>query len=194
MTQIFTESIWRDREPGFYVELGAWNGYKKNSTYILETLGWDGVCIEPTEESYNELIKVRKCRCLNVAVYSSETTLEFTTFKDDPACNGIFDTHSPLHKERYHLRDTEIVKIKTTTWSQLNLPSHIDYLQLDTEGSELEILKGIDWKTQSISYICLEDNMMTFTGDRTYTEYMLGLGYTCILIQGVDYLWYKDFS
>jgi len=192
MTQIFLDAIWKEQQPGFYVELGAWDGWKKNSTIILEQTGWDGVCIEPTPESFTKLIEARKCRCINVAVYNKNGTAKFTKFKDGPASNGLYDTHSPLHKEVYEKRDIEIIEVETVTWDKLELPNHIDYLQLDTEGSELEILKSIDWNAQSISYICLEDNMLDFSNDKTYSNFMTSIGYTCILSQGVDYLWHKD--
>jgi len=192
MTQIFLDAIWKHRKPGFYVELGAWNGHKKNSTNILENAGWNGVCIEPTPESFKELISYRRCRCLNVAVSNKNGKSKFTIFKDDPACNGLSDFHSQLHKERYDQRDTHVIEIETVTWDSLDLPNHIDYLQLDTEGSELEILKSIDWGIQKISYICLEDNHLYFYNDKTYSEYMTSIGYHCILSQGVDLLWYKN--
>jgi FkbM family methyltransferase len=191
MTQIFLDAIWRDRKAGFYVEIGAWNGYKKNSTVILENLGWDGVCIEPTPESFEILEKNRKCRCLNVAVFNKTGTAEFAAFKNDPATNGLVETHPESHKIKYNQPQTKFITVETRDWNSLELPLHIDYLQLDTEGSELAILDCVDWTKQKISYICLEDNAAEY-GDKTYYTYMLGLGYHCILSQGVDFLWYKD--
>jgi len=191
MTQIFLDAIWKDRPAGFYVEIGAWNGYKKNSTIILENLGWDGVCIEPTPESFEQLIKSRKARCLNVAVYNTNGTAEFASFKNDPATNGIIETHSPAHKAKYDQDQTKFITVETRDWKSLELPSHIDYLQIDTEGSELKILDCIDWTQQTISYICLEDNE-SVNGDRSYYQYMSKLGYVNILSQNVDYLWYKE--
>jgi len=191
MTQIFLDAIWRDRNAGFYVEIGAWNGYKKNSTVILENLGWDGVCIEPTPESFEILEKNRKCRCLNVAVFNKNGTAEFASFKNDPATNGLIETHPESHKSKYNQDQTQFITVETRDWNSLGLPPHIDYLQLDTEGSELAILDCVDWTKQKISYICLEDNASDY-GDKTYYNYMLKLGYHCILNQGVDFLWYKD--
>jgi FkbM family methyltransferase len=191
MTQIFLNAIWHDRPNGFYVEIGAWDGRKKNSTIILENLGWDGVCIEPTPESFEALSKNRKCRCLNVAVFNKNGTAEFASFKNDPATNGLIETHPDSHKNKYDQAQTQFIEVETRDWSSLELPSHIDYLQLDTEGSELAILDCVDWTKQKISYICLEDNAAEY-GDKTYYNYMLNLGYHCILHQGVDFLWYKE--
>ena len=73
----------------------------------------------------------------------------------------------------------------------MNFPKVIDYLQIDVEGAELTIMDCIDWSTQKIHYICMEDNGSK-SGDMTYFNYMTNLGYQLIVQQHVDYLWFKD--
>lgn len=195
--RVFFDTVW-NKEPGFYVEIGAWDGRKKNSTIILEKAGWDGVCIEASPPSYDQLIQNRKCRCLNVAVYNYDGEVEYALFPDRPEWNGIVESYDKSHQQLLEsslpsldARPAEIIKIACKSWNSLELPTHIDYLQIDTEGSELAILNCIDWTKQTISYVCLEDNAYQ-DGDRTYYNYMTGLGYTCIHTQGVDFLWHKD--
>ena len=188
LTRIFLDAIWKSANTGYYVEIGAFDGKKKNSTIILEELGWNGVCVEPTPSSYAQLIKNRKCRCENVAIWKEDTTKEFAVYDLDPAWNGIVETLDKHHIDNLHKART--ISVPTKTWNNLNLPKHIDYLQIDVEGAELEILNCIDWNTQHISYICIEDNGSK-SGDRTYYNYMLNLGYQCIVQQHVDYLWFK---
>lgn len=189
LTRIFLDAIWKSANTGYYVEIGAFDGKKKNSTIILEELGWNGVCVEPTPSSYAQLIKNRKCRCENVAIWKEDTIKEFAVYDSDPAWNGIVETLDKHHIDNLH--NARTIHVPTKTWNNLNLPKHIDYLQIDVEGAELEILNCIDWNKQHISYICIEDNG-SITGDRTYYNYMLNLGYQCIVQQHVDYLWFKD--
>ncbi len=200
MTASFFDTIWKDK-PGFYVEIGAWDGRKKNSTLILEKAGWDGVCIEASPLSYQQLIQNRRCRCLNVAVYDHEGEVDYALFPDRPEWNGIIESYDSLHQQLLESETptlgnlvsnpAKIVKIPCRSWNTLDLPTHIDYLQIDVEGAELAILKCIDWSIQKITYICLEDNAHQ-NGDTTYRDYMTSLGYTCIKTQGVDFLWYKN--
>jgi len=200
LSRVFFDSVW-NKEPGFYVEIGAWDGRKKNSTIILEQAGWEGVCIEASPPSYAQLIQNRKCRCLNVAVYDHDGEVDYALFPDRSEWNGIVESYDQLHKQLLEStlptldtrvsRPAEIIKIPCKAWNSLELPTHIDYLQLDVEGAELAILKCIDWSIQHISYICLEDNANQH-GDNTYFNYMQELGYTCIRTQGVDFLWHKD--
>ena len=189
LTQIFLDAIWKNRGPGYFVEIGAFEGAKKNSTIILENKGWQGVCVEPTPESFEKLIQNRKCRCENVAIWKEEGTIEFANYKEKPAWNGIVETLDEYHQKRIDMATT--ITVPTKTWDQLNFAPHIDYLQIDVEGAELQILDCIDWSKQKISYICIEDNASK-GGDKTYTDYMRNLGYGLVMQQHVDFLWYKD--
>jgi len=201
LTRIFFDTVWKE-EPGFYVEIGAWDGRKKNSTIILEKASWDGVCIEASPLSYEQLVKNRTCRCINVAVYDHDGEVDYALFPDRPEWNGIVESYDALHRELLEnpfptignctSAPATIIKIQCKSWNSLDLPAHIDYLQIDVEGAELAILNCIDWSKQTISYICLEDNANQ-NGDSTYYDYMTNLGYTCIKTQGVDFLWYKDY-
>jgi FkbM family methyltransferase len=201
MTAKFFSEVWGNNNPGFYVEIGAWDGAKKNSTNILEQAGWNGVCIEASPPSFEKLIQNRKCRCLNVAVYDHDGEVNYALFPDRPEWNGIVDTYDELHKKLLESKNpklgsrisepAEIKKISCKKWSSLGLPDKIDYLQIDTEGSELSILGCVDWDKTKISYICLEDNNYR-SGDTTYRNFMTNLGYTFVMQQHVDFLWYKE--
>ncbi len=196
MTRLFYENVWPKNKIGYYVEIGAWDGRKKNSTIILERAGWKGTAIEPSPLSYAELIKNRKCNCLNVAVFNRDGEVDFALFPDRPEWNGIIQTFDELHTKLLTTpvigdrvsRPPEIKKIPCNKWDSLNLPSTIDYMQLDVEGAELAILDCIDWSKQHISYICIEDNN-SHNGE--YKKYMEKLGYELLFNQHVDFLYFK---
>tara|TARA_B110000503_G_C6975159_1_gene340824 strand:+ start:141 stop:725 length:585 start_codon:yes stop_codon:yes gene_type:complete len=189
LTSIFKDAVWKNKSPGFYIEIGAFDGRKKNSTIILEQAGWNGVCVEPTPASYAQLVKNRKCRCESVAIWKEDTTIDFSTYSNDPAWNGITETLDQYHIDRLDLATS--IKVPTKSWNSMNFPKVIDYLQIDVEGAELTIMDCIDWSTQKIHYICMEDNGSKL-GDMTYFNYMTNLGYQLIVQQHVDYLWFKD--
>lgn len=188
LTKIFLDAIWRQKPPGFYVEIGAFDGRKKNSTIILEQAGWDGACFEPTPVSFDQLRKNRKCRCENVAIWKKTGFTEFAIYQNDLAWNGITETLDQYHIDQLDMAVKIIVPTKS--WNDLKLPKKIDYLQIDVEGAELAIMDCIDWNTQQITYICMEDNGSK-SGDNTYYKYMESLGYQCIVQQHVDFLWFK---
>lgn len=111
LTQIFLDAIWKKRGPGYFVEIGAFEGAKKNSTIILENKGWQGVCVEPTPESFKKLTQNRKCRCENVAIWKEEGSIEFANYKEKPAWNGIVETLDEYHQKRIDMATTKIKRI-----------------------------------------------------------------------------------
>lgn len=187
----FVDHCWPKGHTGFYVEIGAWNGYKKNSTIVLERLGWDGVCVEPTPASFAELRRNRTCRCLNVAVFDHVGEIDFVIFPDRPEWNGIQQTFDQAHakkaQEKYNQRP-EIIRVPCVTWAELALPRRIDYLQVDVEGAELKILDQVPWSQVDIGFICLEDNA-SLSGDMTYRNYMSDLGYKILRQERQDFLY-----
>ena len=50
------EELFKDKKNGFYVDIGANDGVNLSNTKILEDIGWDGVCVEPLPQSFNELL------------------------------------------------------------------------------------------------------------------------------------------
>jgi FkbM family methyltransferase len=175
---------------GFYVEIGAYDGVSKNSTKILEANGWDGACIEAHPERFKKLEQNRNCRCINGAVWNNTGIVDFALMPEKKrGWDGIVKTLAD--RAKHYLLYAEIIEIKSYTWKDLNLPLNINYLQIDVEGAELEILKHIDFKKYNIDYICLEDNEYFHSKDTTYRDFMTSVGYTLIEELGVDTLYKK---
>lgn len=158
---------------GFYIELGANNGILASNTYHLQKkLNWKGLLIEPCFNLFIEALRNRgSCNTiLNYACVSFNEKREIleldyadsmTVSRDIRSDLKSIDKHLDMAKN--YLKDNQkIEKIycKTSTLNDLLLkskaPLAIDFLSLDTEGSELEILKGIDFNVFSFYYILIE--------------------------------------
>jgi FkbM family methyltransferase len=156
---IVVAEFFQMRRDGYFIELGAYDGVDLSNTYSLEKeLGWSGICIEALPDMFALLEKNRACICVQSAVYS-EGGLEFE-FSDDKYLSGITQ-HIDKHMEAIEFPK---IKVQTRTLTDImdehNMPSYIEYLSLDTEGSELEILRGIDWSRYSFGYINIEHNFV----------------------------------
>ena len=147
------------KKGGYFLDIGATNGIDINNTYLLEKkYKWKGICVEPQKKYWRDLNKNRDCIKLNNLLYSKEgLELEFS---EAGALGGItshIDKHLEAKKENQ-------VKLKTETLNNIlekyDAPEYIDYLSLDTEGSELEILKGIDLNKYKIGYLNIEHNFV----------------------------------
>jgi len=155
------------KKRGFFVEFGATNGFDLSNTFLLEKeFGWRGVLCEPAKEWQDELMKNRSCAIDTRCVYSS--TGEKIQFSETAI--GELSTISSFRNSdanRTQRKVSTTYEVETVTLSDLllthNAPSYIDFLSIDTEGSEYEILKAFDFSKYSFGLICVEHN---FTENR----------------------------
>lgn len=148
-----------NKKNGYFIEVGAANGIDMSNTYLLEKdYNWEGICIEPLEDEFNQLKKNRKAITLRLAVYDKND--EEVEIVKAAGLSGIKDD---IDKYDY-VKNNESFKIKTKTLTRIldehNAPNNIDYLSLDTEGSELKILQGIDFDKYKFKYINIEHNFV----------------------------------
>ncbi len=184
--QYYFENFGKDLEKGFYIEIGALDGTKQNSTVILEQAGWEGVCVEPMPINIKRFKKNRKCRLVEGAIWIENGTVEFADV-GIAGWTGIAETHQIHHKQRYKDGVTKLT-VPCYRFDSLEFPRYIDYLQVDTEGSELQILDSIDLNVYQIGYICIEDNL-GLNGDMTYHNFMINLKYHLVYKIGQDSLY-----
>lgn len=161
--------------PRFFVEFGATDGIKLSNTYILEKyLGWQGIVAEPAKIWHNQLIKNRSCAIdFNCVTSSSGKLVEFLEASPDPNDEMASAELSSIssfaesvdnqdeHTER-RLRNSKKYMVPTISLNDLLLkhsaPRDMGYLSIDTEGSELSILKTLDFDQYSFRVITVEHN------------------------------------
>ena len=154
-----SEVIFNNKKNGFFIELGAADGIINSNTYYFEKeLGWQGLCIEPNPKYKQDLNKNRSSNKAYDPVYSSSgQNVEFAMVSCGEL-SGIKNHLGNIGKCKIE----KIITIKTKTLTEIldsiNAPKYIDYLSLDTEGTELEILKGLDMNKYTIGYISVEHN------------------------------------
>lgn len=132
---------------GFFVEFGATNGRDINNTYMLEKyFGWDGILSEPNPVWHEALKLNRSCKIDTRCVWSKPDEEIAFSFGDDPELGGVTASLGDDDRKRRRLRE---IKVPTITLEQLleqhDAPDEIDFLSIDTEGSELSILSAFPW-------------------------------------------------
>lgn len=148
---------------GFFVEIGGGNGIKDSNTFLLERhFEWRGVMSEPIPEEYVALSKNRSCFTLNAAVWSnSENNLKFILAKRT-GLSTILGFENDDHHASSRKKGHQVINVQTVSLEDLlvmaEAPTVIDYLSLDTEGSEWEILKAFDFENWQFRTITVEHN------------------------------------
>jgi FkbM family methyltransferase len=147
---------------GFFVEVGAANGVYLSNTYLLEkSFDWTGILIEPAiiwnkslVENRNVTISTHFVGNINqknvdffessIPEYSTQTSL-----KDNDSCKDFRKIGKSYQVESKTLDD--ILR-------ESQAPKSIDYLSIDTEGKDLEILESINFNNHQFNIITCEHN------------------------------------
>ena len=164
------------KREGFFVEFGATDGVLLSNSWLLEKhFGWRGICAEPNPKFFERLQKNRSCSLSSACVYRSSG--EQMRFVLADAYGGIEElARDDQHAEKRNAYAMMGNMIEVTTTSLVDMldqegaPEVIDYLSIDTEGSELAILEGIDWSHYKFRCITVEHN---FTKERQAIQKLL---------------------
>lgn len=148
------------KRDGFFVEFGATNGVEGSNSFILEKeFGWRGILSEPARCWHNDLRQNRSALIDTRCVWN--TSGEVIEFHEDEAATlstiQIFaevDFHSRSTFKTYPVETISLVDLL----EQHNAPKNIDYLSIDTEGSEYDILNSFDFDKYNIKIITCEHN------------------------------------
>lgn len=168
----------KDIENGFFVEAGALDGLFMSNTKILEDLGWKGLLIEPSPYAFKKCIENRpKSIIEHCALVSPEYKYNWVAgdfFFDGQEGLGAW---SGIHRNAYGIKSA--VKVPARTLDSI-LKSHkiikIDFLSLDVEGYETEVLEGIDFNNTDISFILIEININDYSLE-SMDKYLAQFGY-----------------
>jgi len=164
---------------GLAVDVGASDGVYESNTMILEESRWTVLCIEPNPNFYTEL-KRRRCFPMWAACDAPEringAVADFHLHLDDPSCySALRPTPHPLWKPECGAKwETITVPVKTLD-SCLEEAGfgRLDFVSIDTEGTELDVLKGIDlarWKPKLLT-------VEAWDKDNPIVDYLGGCGY-----------------
>ena len=147
---------------GYFVEFGATNGIDCSNSFVLEKhYGWSGILAEPGKVWHAQLRANRK-NAIDTRCVWNETghRLEFNEVHE-PELSTI-NTYSHTDRYRESRARGSKYEVETVTLNELlrahGAPSHIDYLSIDTEGSEYDILSNFDFVKYDIRVITCEHN------------------------------------
>lgn len=145
----------RFKKGGYFVEFGATNGVTLSNTFMLEkTYGWSGILAEPAKMWTESLRENRDAHIVDKAVWSrSGEVIDFFEQGELSTLSGFEEGH---HKQDFSAR----YPVETVSLSDLldkqGAPEFIDFLSIDTEGSELEILSSFDFSRYRFGLIAVE--------------------------------------
>ena len=150
--------IFRNKKNGFYIDIGCNHPIKNNNTYLFYKMGWSGINIDLDKKSIDLFKLFRpKDKNINCAISSSNSEKNLFFYHDKSPINTISD----LTANYQNAKVKEIKKIKTQTlnsiFNKLYLKNkQIDFISIDVEGHELDVIKGLDLKKYKPNVVVIE--------------------------------------
>jgi FkbM family methyltransferase len=151
------------KKDGFFVEFGAADGKHLSNSYLLETkFGWSGILAEPAKVWHNKILKNRPKTILEKNCVWSETGLNLVFRETENAELSTLSDYATNDEHKENRENALEYKVNTISLNDLlgkyDTPSRPDYLSIDTEGSEYEILKSLDFSKYKFTVITCEHN------------------------------------
>lgn len=184
-------NIFKGQKYGIFVDVGAYDGFDISNTYHFETLGWKGICIEPSPQTFKLLQKNRNCILENCAIGDIDGELDFVNITGWAASASGFDNQS----KKIINTATECIAKHGGTYEIIKVPTFkletilnkykfklVDYMSIDVEGFEINVVKSINWNNFYIRYLTIENN--DFIGE--VITYLNNFSYSIIKEQGGD--------
>lgn len=162
-----------DYDNGYFVELGANDGVtQSNSLYFELKRHWKGILVEPSPYNFQKCLSLRSKRnsifcnaCVGFDYKEKYVDIKYANLMSmsNNLDLDLEDKNIHIRNAKKFLKNEEIVfsfGAEARTLNDLlveaNAPKCIDFLSLDVEGAELEVLKGIDFKKFYFKYLLIE--------------------------------------
>lgn len=191
--------IFANKENGVFLDIGAHDGISYSNSFFFEKyLNWSGVCVEPNPPVYKKLVANRKAACYNVCIGNSNEVVKFMSISGySEMLSGMLSDYDAKHIHRIESEikekggSSEIIDIEmidVNTILDKEKIQQIDYCSIDTEGSELKIIKGFDFSKLDIKVIGIENNYNI----QEIKDILTNNNYKFLVRIGVDDFYIKD--
>jgi FkbM family methyltransferase len=192
---ILDQQIFRGKTGGFFVEVGALDGFGASNTWFFEKeRSWSGLLIEPNPVEFNKMVDHPRELSYKENCAISDIEQEITFLSIEGPCNvlsGIKEFYNSQHIDRIN-RELEMynnypeghelysrseeIKMKAVRLQSLFDKydiKKVDLISIDVEGAELQVLNSIDFDKTEIDVLLIENNY----GLEKETEFLVSKGY-----------------
>jgi FkbM family methyltransferase len=156
------ELVWEyfgRRKAGFFVEVGANHPTEGSQTWLLEQNGWRGILVEPQERLFQQLTQHRpRCQVFRAACSTPDKTGFAALHIPADSLNGFASLERNVDDFGIRYERTERVELATLDALLVRAGSpKVDFVSIDTEGTELDVLRGFDVPRHRPGLILIED-------------------------------------
>lgn len=164
---IYVERLLCAKRNGYFVDIGAYDGIHLSNTYFFEKeLGWDGLCVDANPITFTSLSANRQCTCIHTAIDVQPGKREIIL---DGDCSEIVTPNGIItNRPSKTTAERAIVNAMTINdlFSKYGVPDHFDYLSVDIDGMDIDVLETLDYDKWSFSILTFEHLAFRFRDPR----------------------------
>lgn len=156
----FLGNMFKGKKTGFYVDLGAHHPYFLSNTQYFYQMGWRGLNIDANPDCIDLFHRFRK-RDMNLVAGVGAKKMMMKFYRFDEAALSSFDEALALKRQASGRKIRSVINIEVKPLSEILIEvlpkeTKIDFMSIDVEGLDLEVLKSNDWSKFRPQYILVE--------------------------------------
>jgi FkbM family methyltransferase len=182
---LYLDKITGCKKSGFYVDVGAYDPFRFSNTMRFYKKGWRGISIEPDTSRWSKF-QIHRTRDVNLNIGVGKEKKNLTYYRIDPPTLSTFDSKQAeaYEKQGFALlgKTTVAVLPLSDILEKYAKKTPIDFMSIDVEGMEMQVLASNNWKLYRPHFICIEsaDFSDTKDGKKNYQSiegYLNKVGY-----------------
>ncbi|WP_281184624.1 FkbM family methyltransferase [Trichlorobacter lovleyi] len=187
LEDLHLNAIFRDREIGFYIDIGANDPVVFSNTKLFYERGWRGINIEPNIELYKQFCIARPLD-INLNVGVGDSTGELAFYEMDPHTLSTFNKQEIKENVKKFSavlvaeRKVPVITLKEIFTTHVQ-GKNVDFISIDTEGFEDRVIAGNDWERNRPAILVME---MDHDHDNELSKMMQSKNYDIVLHNGLN--------
>ena len=180
--------VFHEKENGIFLDVGGNDPIYINNTYFFElNRNWTGLAFEPMPKMHQRWKESRKVQCIQVALGSRKGEMEFCEYEEDYMSGLVSNVD-------YNGKVAKNYKVNIVTLGSILKKykiTHVDFISLDVEGAELDVLNGIDFSAVVIDYFVIENNK-GFEKEQEIRRFLIKKHYKLKAKLWIDEIWERE--
>ena len=192
----FINNYFRNKSKGFYIDVGCYHPLEGNNTQLLYKKGWSGINLDINYFSI-ELFKFFRKRDINInsGVSNKENRLIMYFRKEINMLNTLDENIAKIHfKNGYNKKYVQVNSLNFFISKYFKKLEKIDFINIDVEGVELDVLKSLNFKNYKPQLICIEIHNTKEMYDINYGYLKKNKVYNYLINKNYKIVWKYKYS
>jgi hypothetical protein len=156
----YIKNFFKDKAKGTYLDVGCFHPYMYSNTCLLYKKGWMGINLDINQTSI-DLFNISRPKDTNICTTIDENKKEFIMYYDDPFSPiNTLDKNFYKSSQKNFFQSKKTILIKSKTIKEIleisRIENDVDFINIDVEGLDYDILKQIDLKKLKVKLISIE--------------------------------------